>query len=73
MPNLALKMKYRAISALVFFIVANPELYKFTQMVFGGLFKVAQPMGAAATFGGLLLHTVVFFLLMLALMMVPNL
>ncbi len=72
MPNLMLKMKYSAISALVFFIVANPELYKFTQMVFGGLFKVAQPMGAA-TFGGLVLHTVVFFLVMLGLMMVPNL
>jgi hypothetical protein len=74
MPNIALKMKYSAISALVFFIVANPELYKFTQMVFGGLFKVAElPSGGAATFGGLLLHTIVFFLLMLALMMVPNL
>lgn len=72
MPNLLLKMKYSAISALVFFIVANPELYKFTQMAFGGLFKVAHPMGAA-TFGGLLLHTAVFFLVMLGLMMVPNL
>ena len=72
MPNIALKMKYSAISAVVFFIVANPELYKFTEMVFGGMFKVAHPMGAA-TFGGLVLHTVVFFLLMLALMMVPNL
>jgi hypothetical protein len=74
MPNIALKMKYSAISALVFFIVANPELYKFTQMAFGSLFKVTELSGGgAATFGGLLLHTIVFFLLMLALMMVPNL
>lgn len=70
--NLLLKAKYSFISALVFFIVANPELYKFTQQVFGGLFQVSQPMGAA-TPAGLLLHTVVFFLAMLGLMMVPNL
>ena len=70
--NLLLKAKYSFISALVFFIVANPELYKFTQQVFGGWFQVSQPMGAATPMG-LLLHTVVFFLAMLGLMMVPNL
>lgn len=69
--NLLLKAKYSLISALVFFIVANPELYKLTQSVFGGLFMVAHPMGAA-TPTGLLLHTAVFFLVMLGLMMVPN-
>jgi hypothetical protein len=72
MLNLMLKAKYSFISALVFFIVANPETYKFTQMLFGGLFKVAEPMGAA-TPAGLLLHTVVFFFAMWGLMMVPRL
>ena len=72
MLNLWLKAKYSAISALVFFIVANPELYKLTQQVFGSWFQVAQPMGAA-TPAGLLLHTVVFFLAMWGLMMVPRL
>ena len=72
MSNFMLKAKYSFISALVFFIVANPETYKFTQMLFGGLFQVAQQMGAATSLG-LLLHTIVFFLAMLGLMMVPNL
>jgi hypothetical protein len=72
MLNLMLKAKYSFISALVFFIVANPETYKFTQTLFGGLFKVAEPMGAA-TPAGLLLHTVVFFFAMWGLMMVPRL
>jgi hypothetical protein len=72
MANILLKAKYSLISALAFFIVANPELYKLTQWLFGGLFQVAQPMGAA-TLNGLLLHTVVFFLVMLGLMLVPGL
>lgn len=70
--NIALKAKYSFISALVFFIVANPETYKFTQSIFGGLFQVAYPMGAATPLG-LLLHTAVFFAAMLGLMMIPSL
>jgi hypothetical protein len=70
--NLLLKAKYSFISALAFFIVANPELYKMTQSIFGGLFMVAHPMGAATPMG-LVLHTVVFFCVMLGLMMVPGL
>ena len=72
MLNLWLKAKYSGIAALVFFIVANPETYKFTQTIFGRFFQVAQPMGAA-TPAGLILHTVVFFLAMLGLMTVPRL
>jgi hypothetical protein len=70
--NIMLKAKYSFISAIVFFIVANPETYKFTQTLFGSLFQVAHPMGGATPLG-LLLHTVVFFAAMLGLMMIPNL
>ena len=70
--NWMLKAKYSFISALVFFIVANPETYKFSQTLLGGLFEVAHPMGAA-TPAGLILHTALFFLAMWGLMMVPNL
>jgi len=66
-----LKAKYSFISALVFFIVANPETYTFTQMLFGTFFTVAED--GAATPNGLMLHTFVFFLTMLGLMMVPSL
>jgi hypothetical protein len=72
MVNILLKMKYSFISALAFFIVANPETYKLTQAIFGSLFMVAHPMGAA-TPAGMLLHTVIFFGVMLGLMMIPAL
>ena len=72
MLNLMLKAKYSFISALVFFIVANPETYKVTQSILGSFVEVAHPMGAA-TPTGLLIHTVVFFLAMLGLMMIPSL
>ena len=71
MANILLKAKYSFISALVFFIVANPETYKFMQSILGSLFTVAHPMGAA-TPNGLVLHTFLFFLAMLGLMLVPN-
>jgi hypothetical protein len=69
MLNILLKAKYSFISALLFFIVANPELYKMTQFVFGPLFTVADK--GCPTIYGLLLHTVVFFGGMLALMTIP--
>jgi hypothetical protein len=62
MSNVILQAKYSAIAALVFFIVANPELYMLTRMITG--------FGES---GLLILHTVVFFFTMLALMMVPRL
>jgi hypothetical protein len=76
MSNSWLKAKYSAISALVFFIVANPEFYKFTQALFGGITHIVQPMGlpacvGAATPAGLILHTVLFFFAMWGLMMIP--
>ncbi len=71
MLNILLKAKYSFISALVFFIVANPETYRFTQMVFGSFITVLN--AGAVTSAGLALHTVVFFLAMLGLMMIPSL
>ena len=53
------------ISALIFFIVANPEVYQLTRGVFGSW--VSGPTGCAST-GGLALHAVVFFLITWGLM-----
>lgn len=72
MLNILLKAKYSFISALVFFIVANPETYKLTQSLLGSFIEIAHPMGAA-TPNGLMLHTVIFFCAMLGLMMIPSL
>ena len=71
MVNILLKAKYSFISALVFFIVANPETYKLTQTILGSFFTVSHPMGGA-TPNGLVLHTIVFFFAMLGLMLLPT-
>ena len=46
-------------SALVFFVVANPETFRVVRKVFGSW--VSSPTGCPTT-GGLALHTVVFML-----------
>jgi len=69
--NIGLKMKYSFYSALVFFLVANPETYILSQMAFGRLFSVASSSGCPTTLG-FFFHTVVFFIVMVALMMFPR-
>ena len=46
-------------SALVFFVVANPETFRVVRKVFGSW--VSSPTGCPST-GGLALHTIVFML-----------
>ena len=46
-------------SALVFFVVANPETFRVMRKVFGSW--VSNPTGCPST-GGLVLHTIVFML-----------
>jgi hypothetical protein len=67
---IGLKAKYSFYSALVFFLAANPETYKVTQMLFGSLFTVSN--GGCPTPLGLMLHTVVFFIILLGLMLFPR-
>ena len=52
-------------SAVLFFVVANPELFRLTRRVFGQW--VATPTGCAGNLG-LLLHAVVFMLITWGLM-----
>jgi hypothetical protein len=68
--SLGLKAKYSFYSALVFFLVANPETYKITQMLFGTMFTTSN--GGCPTPLGLLLHTIVFFIVLLGLMLFPR-
>ena len=67
---LGLKAKYSFYSALVFFLIANPETYKMTQSIFGSLFQTSS--GGCATPFGLLLHTILFFFVLLGLMLFPR-
>ena len=59
-------------AALLFLIVANPATYRLVQMIFGGLFKVANAATGCPSAMGLLLHAVVFGLLSYGLMMLKR-
>jgi hypothetical protein len=67
---IGLKAKYSFYSALVFFLIANPETFKVTQMLFGSLVTIAT--GGCPTPMGLFLHTGIFFLVLLGLMLFPR-
>ena len=68
--SLGLKAKYSFYSALVFFLIANPETYKMTQMLFGRLFTIS--VGGCPTPSGLFFHAAVFFVVLLGLMLFPR-
>jgi hypothetical protein len=59
-------------AALLFLIVANPTTYRLVQMIFGGLFKVANSTTGCPSAMGLILHAVVFGLLSYGLMMLKR-
>jgi hypothetical protein len=70
-PNIALKAKYALYSALVFFVVANPETYRVTNNAFGWLVVIADPAGHPTPLG-FFVHTFLFFLLLWGLMLFPR-
>ena len=70
-PNVALKAKYALYSALVFFVVANPETYRVTQSVLGRVLTIADGAGHPTPLG-FFFHTFVFFLLLWGLMLFPR-
>ena len=59
-PSQQTKLLISVMSALLFFIVAHPETFKIMRNVFGNW--VCGPTGCP-TLNGLVLHTVVFFLI----------
>ena len=70
--NIALKAKYSFYSTLVFFLVANPETFKIVHWMLGSLIGAIASPGGCPTPLGLFLHTGLFFLVMMALMMFPR-
>ena len=67
----ALKAKYAFYSALIFFLVANPETFKLTERVFGWMFTIAD-MGGCPTASGFFFHTVLFFFILWGVMLFPR-
>ena len=70
MLEIGLKAKYAFYSALVFFLIANPETFKLTQMLFGSMITLAQ--GGCPTPAGLFFHTAIFFFFLLGIMLFPR-
>jgi len=69
--NIALKAKYSFYSALVFFLVANPETYKTIHWMLSKFIGDIVVAGCPTPLG-LFVHTAIFFSVMLALMTFPR-
>jgi hypothetical protein len=65
--SLGLKVKYSLYSALIFFLVANPATFRVVNSVIPGV-----AVNGCPTAMGLLLHTFVFFLAMVGIMLLPK-
>jgi hypothetical protein len=56
------KLKYSFFSALIFFFISSPIMYQLMSRLNGNLFVVADVNGCPSN-SGLLLHTLIFFLI----------
>jgi hypothetical protein len=65
--SLGLKVKYSLYSALIFFLVANPATFRVVNSLIPGV-----AVNGCPTAMGLLLHTIVFFLALVGIMMLPK-
>lgn len=54
-------------SALIFAVIASPQLFALMQQLLGGLFRITSTAGVPTT-AGLVLHAVVYGLIVYALM-----
>jgi hypothetical protein len=70
--NILLKAKYSFYSALVFFLVANPETYTIVQRFLGPWLGTLASTSGCPTPLGLFFHTLLFFVVILSLMMFPR-
>lgn len=66
----SLKWKYSFYSALLFFIISSPQIYKITHRILGKYLKIAN--GGCPTAVGLVLHSVVFMIALFGLMKLPK-
>lgn len=64
--NIWQQVKYSFYATLVFLILTNPLTYAFTQLLAKGLFAVTH--NSVPTAEGYILHAILFFCVMLALM-----
>ena len=65
--SFGLKVKYSLYSALLFFLVANPVTFRVVNSIVPGV-----AVGGCQTAIGMVLHTFVFFVALVGLMMLPK-
>ena len=70
MNRVLLKAKYSLYSALVFFLFANPETLIIIQKVFGNFVYIVTTSGVP-TLNGILVSSLLFFITLLTLMIIP--
>ena len=68
--NIFLKAKYAFYSALVFFLIANPETYKISESFLGHFVTIAN--GGCPTSYGFFIHTILFFFVLWGIMLFPR-
>jgi hypothetical protein len=61
------KARYSFYSAVLFFILASPPVYKLVDQLLGSIVRIADPAGCATTVG-LFVHAIVFGLIIFGLM-----
>jgi len=61
------KARYSLYSTIVFLIIASPFMFKLVNAILGSIVPIASPSGCPTT-AGLLLHSIVFFLIVFGLM-----
>ena len=69
--RILLKAKYSFYSALVFFLFANPESFAALQRMFGHSITIITS-GGCPTIHGIFISTLLFFITMFGLMLLPN-
>lgn len=70
MADLKKKLLISLLAVVIFLIVSLPVTYKLTNMALGKIIAPTSVDGCPTTYG-LIVHTVVFFLLTLATMYIP--
>ena len=65
-----LRVKYSFYGTLVYLLVTNPMTYRFTELIFGGQFRILQ--NGSPTVAGYFIHTLLFFFTTLGIMMFPK-
>lgn len=66
----SLKWKYSFYSALLFFIISSPQIYKITHHILGKYVNIAKNGCPSAV--GLVLHSVVYMVALFGLMKLPK-